>query len=144
MTPIRRFGWTALALSALVGCEAPAPPVTPPAAGGTTGTTVEPKPPTDIKPMPVEESKPKEGASVDKLTDQELAAIKKLPADEQPIAIAQMVCPVSEHHLGGGGMGVPIKQTIGDKTFYVCCAGCKDDVKDDPAAVLAKLAKLKK
>lgn len=137
MTSIRRLGWSALALFALAGCEPP-PPVHPPG---------ESKAPTEIKPMPVESGKgeaKKEGASVDKLTDEELAQIKKLPADEQAAAIAQVVCPVSEHHLGSGGMGVPIKQTIGDKTFYICCSGCKDDVKDEPAKVLANLAKLKK
>ncbi len=119
----------------------PAPP-----AGSITGGESKGSP--EIKPMPVEpgkadEKKP-EGASVETLTEGELAQIKKLPADEQAAAIAQVVCPVSEHHLGGGNMGAPIKQTIGDKTFYICCDGCKDDVKDDPAKVLANLAKIKK
>src|ERR1700761_8356465 len=108
MTPIRRLAWRSLAIAALVGCDvgvqttAPGP-VTPATPAGTT-----PAAPTEIKPMPVESEKPgeeKESASVDKLSDEELAAIKKLPAGEQEAAIAQMVCPVSEHHLGGGGMG---------------------------------------
>jgi hypothetical protein len=161
MTPIRRLAWTSLALVALVGCDVgvstPVTPPTPPTTGGTAGganggtagaSSSEPKAPTEIKPMPVEpgktdEKKP-EGAAVEKLSDDELAQIKKLPADEQAAAIAQAVCPVSEHHLGGGNMGAPIKQTIGDKTFYICCGGCKDEVKENPDKVLANLAKLKK
>jgi hypothetical protein len=148
MTPIRRLGWTALALFALVGCEPAAPPAATPATPTTPPATPEPKAPTEITPMPVEPGKAeepkKEGAAVDKpLSDEQLAEIKKLPADEQPIALAQKVCPVS-HDALGGEMGVPIKQTIGDKTFYICCAGCEKTVKNKPDEVLAELAKLKK
>ena len=145
MTPIRRLGWTALALFALVGCEPATPPATtPPTSPGTPAETA-PKPPgeNETKSMPVEPGKAeepkKEGASVGKLSDDELAEIKKLPADEQPIALAQMTCPVSGDHLGE--MGAPIKQTIGDKTFFLCCAGCEKAVKANPEQVLAKLKK---
>jgi Archaeal TRASH domain len=138
MTPIRRFGWTALALFALVGCEAPTPPATTPPA--TTGTVSEThKAPTVIKELPV----PDKAEAPVKLSDEQIAEIKKLPADEQPIALAQKVCPVSGDPLGGE-MGIPIKQTIGDKTFYLCCASCEKKVKEKPDEVLADLAKLKK
>jgi hypothetical protein len=135
MTPIHRLGWTTLALLALAGCEAPAPPVATPPATGTPGA-----PSNETKALPVEPDK-KEGASVEKLTDEEIAEVKKLPADEQAAALGQVTCPVSGHHLGEGGMGAPIKQTIGDKTFYICCASCKGDVKNHPDEVLAKLKK---
>ena len=45
----------------------------------------------------------------------ELAEIKKLPADEQAVALKQIVCPVSGEHLGS--MGVPLKVTAEGKTF---------------------------
>jgi hypothetical protein len=152
MTSIRRFGWTALALFAVGGCAPVAPPVTPPVAGGTAGNatggtagaSAESNAPTEIKPMPVEEGKPKEGAAVDKpLSDEQVAEIKKLPADEQPIALAQKFCPVSGDPLGGE-MGMPVKQKIGDTTFFICCESCEKKVKSKPDDVLAALAKLKK
>ena len=149
MTPIRRLGWTSLALFALVGCDAGvSTPVAPPAggtagngAGGTAGA-----PTNEIKPMPVPEKgdapkveEPK--AEIKPLTEEQIAEIKKLPPDEQPIAMAQKICPVSGEPLGGD-MGAPIKQKIGDKTFFLCCAGCESKVKNKPDEVLAALAKL--
>ena len=47
-----------------------------------------------------------------------------------------MNCPVSGDHLGE--MGAPIKQVIGDKTFYICCAGCEKMVKNKPDEVPGK------
>lgn len=53
-------------------------------------------------------------------------------AQQVATAIAkQKVCPVSGHPLGSMGKALPV--TIGDKTVYVCCAGCIDTVKSDPA-----------
>jgi Cu(I)/Ag(I) efflux system membrane fusion protein len=74
-----------------------------------------------------------------KLTDEEIARIKKLPDDEQAAALAQAVCPVSGHHLGF--MGIPAKTTALGRTIYLCCSGCEDDVKADPQAIIAKLQK---
>jgi hypothetical protein len=74
-----------------------------------------------------------------KLTSDEIAAIQKLPAAEQTVAQTQLVCPVSEHHLGS--MGKPLKTSAEGRTFYLCCKGCEDDLKADPKAVLAKLDK---
>ena len=137
MTTIRRFGWTSFALFALVGCEPATPPATPPAPPAV--TPGEPKAPSETKALPVEPGKP--GASVEKLTDDEIAQIKKLPAEDQRIALEQVVCPVSGGHLGEGGMGAPIKQVVEGKTFFLCCGGCEKDVKADPKGVLAKLNK---
>ena len=144
MTSIRRFGWTALALFALVGCEPASPPATT-APASTPSPSGEPtKAPSETKALPVVPTKPEEpkGADAGKPTEEQLAEIKKLPASEQPIAIAQAKCPVSGDPLGE--MGAPIKQVVGDKTFYLCCAGCEKKVKSDPAGVLADLAKMKK
>ena len=141
MTMTRRFGWTALALFALVGCEPAAPTVTPVPATPTPPVVApgEVKPPSETKALPVEPTKP--GASVEKLDDKEIAEIMKMPAEDQKIALAQILCPVSGGHLGEGGMGAPIKQVVDGQTFFICCASCEKDVKADPKAVLAKLKK---
>ena len=133
---LRQFGWSTVALLALVGCDAP---VAPPASAPATPANSEKN---DIKSMPVDPAKPDaKGASTTepKLSDEEIAEIKKLPADEQPIAMAQMTCPVSGDKLGS--MDKPVKQVVEGKTFFLCCAGCEDKVKAEPAAVLAKLKK---
>jgi hypothetical protein len=72
-----------------------------------------------------------------KLTDKELAKVKTLPADEQDAALKQQVCPVSGENLGS--MGTPYKVSALNRTFYLCCKGCEDELKADPKAVIAKL-----
>jgi hypothetical protein len=72
-----------------------------------------------------------------KLTDSQVANIKKLPAGDQEAALKQLACPVSGEPLGS--MGTPLKITALDRTFYLCCKGCEDDVKSDPKSVIAKL-----
>ena len=128
---LRHLGWSSLALFALVGCDSstpPAPPTAPtPAPGGSEPGKNE------IKSLPVDK------ADTGKLTDEEVAEIKKLPAEDQPVAMAQMVCPVSDKHLGS--MDVPIKKTADGKTAFLCCAGCVDSFEKDPATYLAKLKK---
>jgi hypothetical protein len=73
------------------------------------------------------------------LTDAQIAKIRTLPAAEQDPALAQAVCPVSGEHLGS--MGTPYKITVENRTFYLCCGGCADEVKADPKGVIAKLDK---
>jgi hypothetical protein len=132
MSTIRRFGWTAFALIGLAGCEPAAPTPTPPATPSATPETKTP---------PAEPGKPGAAVEKPKLSDEEIAEIKKLSPEDQKIAFAQVVCPVSGDHLGEGGMGAPIKQVVDGKTFFLCCKGCEDDVKADPKGVLAKLMK---
>jgi YHS domain-containing protein len=79
----------------------------------------------------------KADAAVAKLSDEELANIKKLPAAEQSQAIQQVVCPVSGEHLGE--MGAPVKISAEGRTFFLCCDNCAKDVKADPKAIIAKL-----
>lgn len=125
---LRRFGWASLALFGLAGCMAsePTPPATP--------APAESKPAAPAKP----EGAPAAQAEPAKLTDEEIAQIKKLPAEDQTAALAQMVCPVSGGHLG---MDVPIKKVVDGKTLFLCCSGCEDDFNKDPKGVLAKLEK---
>jgi hypothetical protein len=77
-------------------------------------------------------------AAAVKLSDEEIAEIKKLPAGEQDAALKQAVCPVSGENLGS--MGTPLKVTAEGKTFYLCCKGCKKDVDADAKKVLEKLS----
>ena len=42
-----------------------------------------------------------------------------------------------------GGMGVPIKLTIGGQAVFVCCNACKDEAAENPAQTLDKVAALK-
>lgn len=87
---------------------------------------------------PKSDAGPGNGKAV-KLTDFQMANIKKLPADEQEAAIKQVVCPVSGEELGS--MGAPVKVSAENRTFYLCCKSCQDEVKADPKGVIAKLDK---
>lgn len=70
------------------------------------------------------------------------ASVPMTEAQRVAAAIAeQKVCPVSGQPLGG--MGKPIPVTVGDQMVYVCCAGCIDAVKENPAKYFpAKQVKL--
>lgn len=134
-----------LAVAGGMGCagEGDAPPAANPAA-----PSPAPKPaPTKDAEAPKAEGPKMEGpkgamAPATSGTDEEsLAAIKKLPADEQKLAIAQGVCPVSGEALGE--MGVPLKVTAEGRTFYLCCKSCQAELKADPKAIIAKLDKKK-
>jgi hypothetical protein len=60
-----------------------------------------------------------------------------ITATDRPSIDRQKVCPVTEEPLGS--MGEPIKLMVGNQQLFVCCGGCIDQVKSNPAAVLAKL-----
>ena len=74
-----------------------------------------------------------------KLTDAEIATIRKLPPADAELALQQVSCPVSGDHLGN--MGTPFKISAAGRTFFLCCKGCEDDVKANPQAIIAKLDK---
>ncbi len=80
-----------------------------------------------------------ENGHAEKLTDAEIATIKKLPPADAELALKQVSCPVSGDHLGN--MGAPVKITAEGRTFFLCCKGCQDDVKANPKSVIAKLDK---
>lgn len=77
------------------------------------------------------------GAAAAVLSDEEIAEIKKLPAEDQDLALAQAVCPVSDENLGS--MDVPLKVSAEGREFFICCKGCEKKVKSDPKGVLEKL-----
>ncbi len=168
MNRLLRLGAPALALALIVGCGAPeaegpgsvgetkpapgGPAVAEPSKDGAPAPAPTPSEPAAPNPSATEVAPPVEAdpkadaapavegpkAEAVKLSDDEIANIKKLPADEQEAAIKQGVCPVSGGNLG---MDVPIKMTAEGRSFYICCEGCKDAVEKDPKAVLAKLDK---
>lgn len=73
----------------------------------------------------------------------ETAAVSKLPHADQPLAEAQLFCPI---HEGGrlGSMGTPVKLTLDGKPVFLCCKGCEDGAREDAKATLAKVEKIKK
>jgi hypothetical protein len=64
-------------------------------------------------------------------------ALAKLSEADRRSAEAQKICPVSDEPLGS--MGTPIKFEVEGQTVWVCCEGCEQPVRDDPAQYLAKL-----
>ena len=154
MDRILRTGAPALALALIVGCAAQegegpatvetakpapgAPPVVAPSKDEAPNPAPTPSEPAAPIPSATDAAPAVEGpkAGTVKLTDEEIANIKKLPADEQEAALKQAVCPVSGENLG---MDVPIKVSAEGRDFYICCGGCKDAVEKDPKGVLAKL-----
>lgn len=62
----------------------------------------------------------------------EVATVPASPEQLAAAAIArQKVCPVSGKPLGS--MGAPIAVEVNAQTVYVCCAGCVEAVKNNPA-----------
>jgi YHS domain-containing protein len=86
---------------------------------------------------PKAETKGDTAAAV-KLTPQEIATIKELPAADQELALKQAVCPVSDEHLGGE-MGKPYKISVEGRTVFLCCDSCEPKIKAEPKKYLAKL-----
>ncbi|QEG41843.1 hypothetical protein [Roseimaritima ulvae] len=64
----------------------------------------------------------------------QITVTRATQADAAGIA-AQKTCPVMDEPLGG--MGTPIKVTVGDKPIFLCCKGCIKKVQAEPAKYLA-------
>ncbi len=60
-------------------------------------------------------------------------------ADQAAIR-AQRLCAVTGSPLGG--MGTPVKVTVGGKSLFICCKGCLAKVQADPQPYLRKAAQL--
>lgn len=59
-------------------------------------------------------------------------ALEPLSDSDRALAEAQIICPVTEAHLGSMGMGTPIKLKIKDRTVFICCEGCRDGWVSEP------------
>ncbi len=79
------------------------------------------------------------GASAEK-SDKD-AAPAVLSPEDQKLADAQKVCPVTGEALGE--MGTPVKVTVKDRTVFLCCDGCKKKALDNPDKTLAAVDKAK-
>lgn len=53
------------------------------------------------------------------------------------MAEKQANCPVSKEPLGA--MGKPVKVVVGNRTVFLCCAGCEEEFRKDPDKYLAQL-----
>jgi hypothetical protein len=70
------------------------------------------------------------------------ANLAKLPAEDQPLAVAQGYCVIQSNEKLGS-MGVPIKVMVKDEPVFVCCKGCEKKAIAGGDATLAKVAELK-
>jgi hypothetical protein len=80
--------------------------------------------------------------TVEKLKDS-AKVLAELPAEERVAIEAQKYCAVANTSLLGS-MGAPLKMEIDGNPVYLCCKGCVQKAKSDPAGVLAKAEELKK
>lgn len=61
----------------------------------------------------------------------------ELSAEDKAAAEKQDLCPVTDQKLLG--RTAPIKVTLKDRTFFVCCKACEETVSISPDHYLAKL-----
>jgi hypothetical protein len=66
-----------------------------------------------------------------------LPVLLRLPAEDQPLAIKQKLCPVTGKPLGS--MGVPTRVVVEGRTVFLCCEGCEDRLRGNPGKYLSKL-----
>jgi membrane fusion protein, copper/silver efflux system len=65
------------------------------------------------------------------------SALSQLEPEDRLLAERQNLCPVTNKPLGS--MGAPMRIVVSDQVVFLCCAGCEDALKRDPAKYLAKL-----
>jgi Cu(I)/Ag(I) efflux system membrane fusion protein len=63
---------------------------------------------------------------------------KPKDTDDATLIAFQKICPVTGLKLGS--MGHPIKLTVNDQAVFICCAGCKTPLLENPEEYLAKIA----
>ena len=71
------------------------------------------------------------------LDEDAVTALSQLSNKERTAALTQKVCPVTDEPLGS--MGKPPKVTVEGREVFLCCDGCKEELRKDPAKYLAKL-----
>ncbi len=86
------------------------------------------------EPSPDSQSSTEESGSGDDIA----ANLAKLSDEDRAAAEKQKVCPVSDEALGS--MGAPVKIELADgRSAFICCAGCEQQLRDEPDKYLAKL-----
>jgi len=68
--------------------------------------------------------------------------LAKLSDEDRALAEQQKTCPIGKGALGA--MGVPVKLTIKDQSFFICCDHCKASAEKTPDETLEKVAALLK
>jgi len=65
------------------------------------------------------------------------AAFGDLAPEDRPLAARQKVCPVTSKLLGS--MGTPARFVVSGRVVFLCCDGCADALRREPAKYLEKL-----
>lgn len=92
------------------------------------------------------EGEDNDGAKVASIAGQVAETVAAIKIIEEPTAeqlaaakpYTLKTCVMSGEELGS--MGDPIVLIVGDQQIKLCCDGCMDDLKADPAKALAKLS----
>jgi hypothetical protein len=71
------------------------------------------------------------------LDEEVVTALSELSDADRTAALAQKVCPVSGKPLGS--MGKPPTVTVEGQEVFLCCNGCEEEIKSNPAEYLSKL-----
>ncbi|HVT27837.1 MAG TPA: hypothetical protein VHE81_07460 [Lacipirellulaceae bacterium] len=112
------------------------PLLTPPKQEATSAT-----PKDDHVAQPVDANKSEKPADNKDAAKAESAKIKanlaSLSPGDRALAEKQKICPVSGELLGS--MDPPKKITVAGHEVFICCPGCEEDLKNDPAKYLAKI-----
>jgi Cu(I)/Ag(I) efflux system membrane fusion protein len=65
------------------------------------------------------------------------AVLEGLSAEDRPLAERQKLCPVTNKPLGS--MGTPARVVVSGRVVFLCCDGCEDSLKNEPAKYLARV-----
>jgi hypothetical protein len=65
-----------------------------------------------------------------------VSALESLPPGDREQARRQGPCPVTRKPLGS--MGTPVRIEINGRVVFLCCSGCEDRLRSDPARYLAR------
>ncbi len=88
--------------------------------------------------MAVRPSTPEDEHTKEKKVKVDLA---KLSAENRRLAEAQKFCPITGEPLGS--MGMPVKVMLKSEPVFLCCAGCKEEAKENDERTLVKVKELK-
>jgi hypothetical protein len=94
-------------------------------------------------PQPLAPPKPAPTIAQTNAAEQKIdAALAKLSPADRELAVAQKFCAINnEGRLGS--MGPPVKIVLNGEPVFLCCEGCEQTAKDDPAATLARVKQLR-
>ena len=67
----------------------------------------------------------------------EMEGLAKLSVADQLETLQQRTCPVTKQPLGS--MGQPIRVSVQGRSLFVCCEGCVDSLKTNPAKYLTTM-----